>query len=267
MDANGANTVEPACQMLLRSQGPVDQLDTTQLSPAGSYVRSYNHNGQPNVNASYHTVSLKIKERRRELVVIIVAVLGNDPRYWFAPSLRPLHLPIRPLDWSTTLLQQLCVFAQSLPCDLRNTMVDHRLSVAHQTMLTEASPSAGSDKPAKCDDTHQGDEQSFSGKEHEQLCQARARNLDLLNQIHALDDEVFGCNLQKGFDDLRISELEEELKAKALELSECNQELERSRESNAWADHNLVLAMRLQASNDQVQIVLSGHQRALGFFS
>ena len=199
--------------------------------------------------------------------MIIVAVLGYDPRNWFEPSLRPLHLPIRPLDWSTTLLQQLCVFAQSLPCDRRNTTVGQRLSVAHQTMLTEASPSTGSDKPANCDDTHQGDERSFGGKEHEQLCQARARNLDLLNQIHPLDDEVFGCNLQKGFDDLRISDLEEELKVKALELSGCNQELERSRESNAWADHSLVLAIRLQASNDQVQIVLSGHQRALGFFS
>lgn len=65
--------------MLLRSQGLVDQLDTTQLNPAGHYIRSCNHNGQCNVNASYHTVSLQIKERRRELVFNLFAILGNEP--------------------------------------------------------------------------------------------------------------------------------------------------------------------------------------------
>ena len=123
--------------MLLRSQGPVDQLNTTQLNPAGRYIRSYNHNGQCNVNASYHTVSLQIKERRRELIFNIVAILGNDPRDWFEPSLRPRELPVRPLDWSTTLLQQLCNFAQSLPCGTRITSVDERISVARQKMLVE----------------------------------------------------------------------------------------------------------------------------------
>ena len=65
MNGNGATTAHPLKQMLLRSQGSVDQLDTTQLNPAGRYIRSYHHNGQCNVNASYHTVSLQIKERPR----------------------------------------------------------------------------------------------------------------------------------------------------------------------------------------------------------
>lgn len=129
MDANKATSVQPSQQMLLRSQGPVDQLDTTQLIPAGCYVRSYNHNGHCNINASYHTVSLQIKEKRRELVSNIVAILVNDPRHWFEPSLRPAGLPVRPLDWSTTLLQQLCTFAQSLPCGQSITSVDEGDSV------------------------------------------------------------------------------------------------------------------------------------------
>jgi len=266
MDANEATTVQPSRQMMLRSQGPVDQLDTTSLSPAGSYVRSSNHNGQFNVHASYHTVSLQIKEKRRELVVIIVACLGNDPRSWFAPSLDTDGLPVRPLDWSTTLLQQLRNLVQSLPCDLHNTTLDQRLRIAHQNMLTESSASSRSDNPASCNDTHQRDESSSTGNEHEELEEARAKNLDLLNQIDALDDEIFGHNLQKAFDDLQISDLGEEMKITVSELSECRRELERSREINAWSGHNMVLAMKnLQFSNDQVQAVLSGHQRALGF--
>jgi hypothetical protein len=120
-------------QIRLRSQGPVDLLDTTQLSPAGSYVHSYNkHNQQCSVNASYHTVSLKIKERGRKSVVFILPVLGADQRYWFAADLRPDSLPLSPLDWSTTFLQNLGAFAHSLPCDTRNTTVEHRLRVSYK---------------------------------------------------------------------------------------------------------------------------------------
>ena len=214
--------MQPSQQMLLRSQGPVDQLDTTQLSPAGRYVRSYNINGHCNINASYHTVGLQIKEKRRELVFTIVTILGNDPRSWFASSLRPVALPIRPLDWSTIVLQQLCVFAQSLPCDPRNTSVDERLSVAHQKMLAEASGSPGFDSSINCANMQQMAHRPSwnSNKDHE------------FNWLHALSDHANGTIRNVGdrllevwfyheANDIHVGTLEEDVKDAITKLSQC----------------------------------------------
>lgn len=237
MDANKVNDVEPARQMLLRSQGPVDQLDITQLSPAGRYVRSYNHNGQSNVNASYHTVSLKIREKRRELVVIIVAFLGNDPRYWFEPSLRPVALPVRPLDWSTTLLQRLRVFAESLPCDPRSTTIEQRLKLAHQKMLTEASGS--DDCSANGVNVQQPDEPSQNSNEHEKYDQHS------LDKLQAMREEIAELEEEKWRDEMDLEVLENRLKNRPeLELEVFN-----LRERNAWSEHDFAMRTR-QASSD-----------------
>ena len=239
MDAKKVNDVEPARQMLLRSQGPVDQLDTTQLSPAGSYIRSYNHNGHSNVNASYHTVSLKIKERRRELVVIIVALLGNDPRYWFEPSLRPVALPVRPLDWSTTLLQRLRDFAESLPCDPRSTTIEQTLKLAHQKMLAEASGSY--DCSASSVNTQQPDEPSLDSNEHEKHDQHS------LDKLQAMREEIAELEEEKWRDEMDLEVLENRLKNRP----ELELEVFHLRERNAWLEYDLAMRTR-QASNDQI---------------
>jgi hypothetical protein len=100
-------------------------------------------------------------------------------------------------------------------------------------MLAEVYGSSEPEIPLNCVKTHARDERPQTSSEQGELHEERARNLDLLDQIDALEDEIFGCNLQKAIDDLRIGDLEDELKVKAAELSECRQELERSRESNA----------------------------------
>ena len=252
MDANEANAVGPARQMLLRSQGPVDQLDTTQLNPVGSYIRTYNHNGRSNVNASYHTVSLKIKDKRRELVMTIVAFLGNDPRYWFEPSLRPVALSVRPLDWSTTLLQQLRIFAQSLPCDPQSTTVEQRLKVAHQKMLTEASGSY--DCSANSVNTQQADEPSQESNEHGEHHQ------HLLNTVQAMREEIAELEEAKEIDEMDIKVLENRLKNKPdVELENL-----RLRERNASLEAEFAMRGR-QASSDQIQAAIAEHLRALGF--
>ena len=239
MDANQANDVEAARQMLLRSQGPVDQLDTTQLSPAGSYVRSYNHNWQSNVNASYHTVSLKIREKRRQGVVIIVAFLGNDPRYWFEPSLRPVALPVRPLDWSTTLLQRLRDFAESLPCDPRSTTIEQTLKLAHQKMLAEASGSY--DCSASSVNTQQPDEPSLDSNEHENHDQHS------LDKLQAMREEIAELEEEKWRDEMDLEVLENRLKNRP----ELELEVFHLRERNAWLEYDFAMRTR-QASNDQI---------------
>jgi hypothetical protein len=225
MDANGTTTAALSRQMQLRSQGPVDPLDTTHLNPGSCYVRSYNHNQQYNVNASYYTVSLTIKERRRDLIAIIADILGGDPRHWFEYSLRPVNLPLRPLDWSTTLLQQLRVFAQSLPCDMHNTSVNQRLRVAHDKMRTEASNSYGSEGTVICAKTDQPGESSRTVNEHDENCQLRADKQELLNQIQALNEESFGWDLLKELQVSEINDLKDELNNTATVLSECKREV------------------------------------------
>jgi hypothetical protein len=236
MDANRANTVEPLRQMLLRSQGPVDQLDTTHLNPAGSYVCSYNYNGQCNVNASYNTFSLQIREKRRELVCIIVAILGNDPRDWFERSLKPRELQVRPLDWSTTLLQRLRIFAQSLPCDLRSTTVGQRLRVAHQKMLAEA---GSYDNSAKYLNTQQTNEPSPKSDSNEH------------NRLHQICSD-------------KVQAMREENEEMLKDMPKIEQEVQYLRTRNAWLDLGLAIE-RQQASYDQIQADISKHQRALGF--
>lgn len=256
MDANGANTVEPLRQMLLRSQGPVDQLDTTHLSPAGSYVRSYNKNGQSNVNGSYNTVSLQIKEKRRELVMIIVAFLGNDPRDWFVSSLRPDPLPVRPLDWSTTLLQRLRIFAQSLPCDLRSTTGEQRLSIAHQKMLAEA---GFHDSSANCNNAQQTNEPVLESdsNEHNKLHQACS---DKVQAMREENEEIDEMREEKWRNYLDLEVLENRLK----EMRRYEQEVQYLRTRNAWLDLGFAIE-RQQASYDRLQADISKQQRALGF--
>lgn len=256
MNANGANNVEPFQQMLLRSQGPVDQLDTTHLSPAGSYVRSYNQNGQSNVNASYNTLSLQIREKRRELVCIIVAILSNDPRGWFERSLKPEPLPVRPLDWSTTLLQRLRMFAQSLPCDLRSTTVGQRLRVAHQKMLAEA---GSHDSSADCNNAQQTNEPvpESDSNEHDKLHQACS---DKVQAMREENEEIGEMREEKWRNDLDLEVLENRLK----EMRRYEQEVQYLRTRNAWLDLGFAIE-RQQASYDQLQADISKQQRALGF--
>jgi hypothetical protein len=243
MDANRANTVEPLRQMLLRSQGPVDQLDTTHLNPAGSYVCSYNYNGQCNVNASYNTFSLQIREKRRELVCIIVAILGNDPRDWFERSLKPRELQVRPLDWSTTLLQRLRIFAQSLPCDLRSTTVGQRLRVAHQKMLAEA---GSYDNSAKYLNTQQTNEPSpkSDSNEHNRLHQICS---DKVQAMREENEEIDEMQEEKWRNDLDLEVLENRLK----DMPKIEQEVQYLRTRNAWLDLGLAIE-RQQASYDQI---------------
>jgi hypothetical protein len=219
--------------MLLRSQGPVDQLDTTQLSPAGRYVRSYAPNGQCNVNAGYHTVSLQIKERRSALVFNIVAILGNDPRYWFEPSLRPVGLPVRPLDWSTTLLQQLCIFAQSLPCDPRNTSVDERLSVAHGKMLADVSESSRLDNSADCVKTHQFDKPSWNSNKDHEFSRLRAWNQNLFERVHEVSEGFVDLHLYNNANDIDVGILEGKVSEAITKLSKCLRELNELRKQTA----------------------------------
>lgn len=239
--------------MLLRSRGPVDQLDTTQLNPAGCYIRSYNKNGQSNVNASYNTVSLQIKEKRRQLVFNIVAILGNDPRGWFESSLRLVALPVRPLDWSTTLLQQLCVFAQSLPCDLRSTTVGQRLSVAWQKMLAETSGSH--DCSANGVNTQQTNGYFQKTDERDELYQ------HLVNKVQAMQEEIAELVKGKKQDVHDIEVLENRLK----NMPDSDLEVLRLRERISWLAEELD-TRREQASNDQMQAAIFELQRALGFY-
>jgi hypothetical protein len=252
MVANGASTVEPSHEMLLRSHGPVDQLDTTRLSPAGSYVRSYNKNGQSNVNASYNTVSLQIKEKRRKLVMTIVACLGNNPRYWFEDSLRPAKLPVRPLDWSTTLLKQLRIFAESLPCDPRNTTVEQRLCLAHQKMLAEASRS--NDCSANSVSMQQTDESFQERNEQDDLHQS------LLNKIQGMKEEIDELleEQKKNVEDLEV--YEDRLRS----MPAFDLEVLRVRERFIWMESYLA-TKREQATNDQVQAAISELERAFSF--
>lgn len=258
MDPHGATMPFVSRQMRLRSQGSIDLLDTTLLNPARSYIRSYDFKRRCNVNAGYYTVGLPIKNRRRELVFAIVAILGDDSRYWFAPSLKPVNLPAHPLDWSTILLQQLCTFAESLPLDVRNTAIDQRLGLAHQIMLTEAANSSRSDSSADSANTHQPDKPSNSSNENEELSDLRIRNVDLLDEIRAVRDEMVNMAEQKSTADRDIVNLKDQLKHSAAALSECEKELENLRVENAWTERGL--AMR-----DRVQTVLTEHQRAFGF--
>lgn len=233
MDANGATAVLTSQQMLLRSQGLVDQLDTTQLNLAGRYIRSYHHNGQCNVNASYHTVSLQIKESRRELVFNIVAILGNDPRYWFEPSLRPDELPVRPLDWSTTLLQQLCAFAQSLPCDPRNTSVNERLRVAHQTMLAEAFGSSRHDTSTNGFNTHRLKRPSWNSNKDNEFSRLRAWNQNLFNRVQEISEGFIDLHFYNSANDIDVGTLEEKVKHAIDKLSQCLRELKEVKKQTA----------------------------------
>jgi hypothetical protein len=195
-------------QIRLPSQGPVDLLDTTHMSPAGSYVRSHNkHNQQCNVNASYHTVSLKIKERRLMLVIFIVLVLGADQRYWCAADLRPDNLLLSPLDWSRTLLQNLGVFARSLPCDTRNTTVEHRLRVAHEAMLAEALSSSEPNNSTDSTRMHHATSLSGSSTSRMKSVIPEPINKNYWIKSQTLDDEVFGLGLYKELSDQRMSDL------------------------------------------------------------
>lgn len=259
MDANEATMLSVSRQMQLRSQGPINLLDTTLLNPARSYVRSYDFKKRYNVNASYYTVSLQIKERRRELVVNIVAILGNDSRYWFASSLRPINLPTHPLDWSTTLLQQLCTFAESLPLDIRNTAIDQRIGLAHRIMLTEAANSSKSDSTADSANTCQPDKVSEASDKNEEPSDLRFEKVETLDELRALRDEIANMAEQKSTAERDNVNLKDQLKHTAEALSKCEAELEALREENAWTERSL--AMR-----DRVQTVLTEHQRAFGFF-
>lgn len=265
MDASGVNAFPSPRQMGLRSQGPVDPLEFTQLNPAGCYIRSYTHDQQCHVNASYHTVSLQIKERRRKLIEGIRTILGTDPHYWFPQPLRPVDLPLHPWDWSTSLLQWLCTFAQSLPCDTRNTTAEQRLDVAHQSMLNRAANSSGPDNSVNSTTsahTRQVEKPSYNSSKDEELDQLRAKNLDLTNQVEAITEELTVPQLLNEIGDKEIDPGRFQNAATA--LPDCARELRETMEQNNWLERELA-KRQLQDSNDAVQVVLSQLQQALGF--
>jgi hypothetical protein len=186
MDANDINAAQLQQQPMLRSQGPLYPLDTTHLNPANCYVRSYDCHEQCNVNTSYNTVSLSIKENRRKLVTEIATMLGHYSGHWYAQRVRPRDLPKHPLDWSTAVLKRLCEFTQALP---HGITIEQRLDIAHRTMLaTEGLPSR-SDSPATSVNTHNA-KKSTHTSDQAKLQRLRAWNRHLSDQVRGMHEEI-----------------------------------------------------------------------------
>jgi hypothetical protein len=262
MDPNGTNAAQLQRQPMLRSQGPLYPLDTTYPNPADCYVRSYDCNQRCNVNASFNTVGLQIRERRKKLVTEIAALLRHFSGHWFEPKVRPRGLPLHPLDWSSTLLQQLCDFAQSLPRDIT---ADQRLVVAHEAMskVNKRPNTLGSDtevhsaehvRVEDCSTTEERFRTSDQGTEVERL---QTENQRLLDVVQALGEEA------QAF-------VEETIKSKkdgktALDqanaaLLACKQDLERMTDANAWLGRDKALA-----ELGRMVVVVSGYQQNMGF--
>jgi len=166
------------------------------------------------------------------------------------------------LDWSTTLLQRLGAFAQSLPCDICNTTVGHRLSVAREAMLAEVSNSSGPGSLGASEKMCQPDELPKTSNEHDELSHYRTQNLHLSDQVRAPEDEVSVLQACKELSIETIRGLEQQLKAAAAARVDYERELEEYRVNDAWSQRESALR-ELQARNQHVQTLLSEPRRVL----
>jgi hypothetical protein len=299
MDANETNAAQLQRQPMLRSQGPLYPLDTTHLNPANCYVRSYDCHEQCNVNASYNTVSLSIKEKRRKLVTEIATFLGHYSGHWYAQRVRPRDLPKHPLDWSTVLLKRLCGFAQSLP---HGITVEQRLDTAHQTMLATEQHPAGPDSAAESTSLHDATEGHPSGLENSaepvnthdakkpthtsdekvKLEQLRAHNQRLIDEVQGMREEL-ECEdiiheIDSHFMREELEELEGDRDIYEIDLKYCQEDLEEAKQAlETCRRESLALGSRLsffenslsmeelQAMNDLYETSMSCAKKHFGF--
>lgn len=255
---------------MTRSQGPVDPLDTTHLNPSDCYVRSYTWNGQYNVNASYNTVSLPIKEKRRKLVTEISLLLGTYAGDWFPLGLRPRYLPLHPLDWSTIFLQRLCNAGQHL-AHLHS--IERRLFIVHNAMKRlYARPNAdvptphltafnNSADPGTSSHVNEPTEDSSKEEEFEGL---REENQRLIDRVEAMSDEVAAWlkELTAQTFDMRVDH--KQLEATAMTLLNCRQEMLDLRDRSERLSQD-VAQEELRSINDRMQTLVLQQAEALGF--
>lgn len=250
---------------MLRSQGPLHPLDTTQyLNPADCYVRSYNILGRYNVNASYKTVCNASRRKRRGLVTEIAAVLGNYSGDWLPFIFRPRNLPLHPLDWSTTFLQFVCEYARSR--QQRASVTDHdqnsaptQLHADHDAVFSAASD--GSENPDTISDA---DEPSGEGDKEKGLDGLRKENMRLIDRVQAMSDEVATRLKTLNAETFDMKVEHDQLKTTAMTLLNCRQEMFDLRDRS----ERLSLALseeELQATNNRMQTLVLQQKDALGF--
>lgn len=258
MEADASNAVQ--LQRQIRSHGPINTTETTHLNPADCYIRSYDCNQNCNVNASFYTVGLVSREKRKRLVTEISSLLGEYSGDWYAPSLRSHNLPLHPLDWSSTLLQQLCSFAQSFP---RNITVEQRLAQAHQAMLKGNCATTGSAHSAEGANTANSEAKSSSTEQtpiNDQNVEVellRAENQRLLNDIQAMQEE-----LQPWIDEVfELRDRKGAFEKATAELSACQRRLSEIERENGFLEQEKALW-----NLGQVRDVVAQHKQELDFF-
>lgn len=258
MEAHGNNAFQLQRQRMLRSQGPINVTVTTHLNPAGCYICSYDCNEKCNVNASFNTVGLLIREKRKKLVTEIASLLGDYSGDWYAPSLRPRNLPLHPLDWSSTLLQQLCKFVQFLPRDIPT---EQRLALAHQAMLGGRHDTGRTEHPAETAKMANPDTMSYTNEtssvdgQNTEVEKLRAEAQRLLDQIQAMEEEVTSFA-----DDLiELRDRNSILEIAIAEVSAVKQGL--SEEESPSLEHEEALRKL-----EKWQAVVAQHKPTFGFF-
>lgn len=225
---------------MLRSQGPINTSQTTHLNPIDCYVRSYDCNQKLNVNASFNTVGLLIREKRKKLVTEIASLLGDYSGDWYVPSLRPRNLPLHPLDWSSTLLLQLREFVQFLP---RNSTIEQRLVLAHQAMLGGRCHTDGPENSAESANMADPDTRSYTDETSSingqdiEIELLRAEKEGLLDQIQAMREEL-DLYVKERF---QLQDQTVALEKANEELSACKQELSELQVENAWLQRDKAL--------------------------
>jgi hypothetical protein len=292
MDSNGTNASQLHSNPILRSQGPLHPLDLTHLNPANCYVRSYDCNQRCNVNASFNAVGLQIREKRKKLVTEIAALLGHFSGHWYEPKARPRGLPWHPLDWSSTLLQQLCELARSLPCDItaeqrlvvahkamskankrRKTLgsdtgvhsVEQKLVIAHEaTSSVNGCPNTlGSDtevrsaEHVRVEDSSTTEERFRTSDQDIEVERLETENQRLLDVVHAMGEEAqaFVEETVKSKQDQKTA-----LDQANAALLACKKDLEQMTEANAWLERDKAVA-----GLARMGVVVSGYQQDMGF--
>jgi hypothetical protein len=282
MDANEkTNAAQLQRQPMLRSQGPLYPLDTTHLNPANCYVRSYDCHEQCNVNASYNTVSLSIKEKCRKLVTEIATLLGHYSGHWYAQRVRPRDLPKHPLDWSTVLLKRLSGFAQSLP---HGITVEQRLDIAHQTMLATEQHPAGPDSAAESTslhdateghtsglessaepvNTHDAKEPTHTSDEEVKLEQLRAHNQRLIDEVQGMREELEELEGDRDIYEIDLKYCQEDLEKAKEALETCRRESLALGSKFSFFENSLSME-ELQTMNDLYETSMSFAKKHFGF--
>lgn len=248
---------------MLRSQGPLHPLDITQyLNPSDCYVRSYNASGRYNVNASYNTVCRSCREKRRNLVIEIAAVLGDYSGDWLPFEFRPRNLPLHPLDWSTTFLQFVCNFARqqrASAADQPQRSTPAQLHTDHNELF-----SAASDGSENLDKIGDADESSGDGSKEEGVEALRKENQRLIDRVQAMSDEVATRLKTLNAETFDMEVEHDQLTTTAMTLLNTRQEIYDLRDRS----ERLSLALgeeELQAMNNRMQLLVSQQKNALGF--